>query len=1116
MSASAIRLHRSNRMEMLVAALAQRVARDPLPPTQAEWIVVQGGAMQRWLSIRLSEYFGVVGNIQFPYPSTLIDRALDALAPLDVEGSALARGPMVWAIAETFTKHADIPAFAEVRRYLGEQDAELTSPKRFQLAEQVAHMFERYAVYRPELLQQWEQGGGQGWQPALWRALREQGMHVPTGARTQSFFSALTKEKGPISGLPSRVFLFGVSALPPLYMQMIGALASRVDLHLFALSPSQEFWADLQRPSRSLEDSETETGNPLLRSMGKLAGDFQLVLENNASYLETEQDLYVEPAPILATSTMLEVLQSDILHLRHRGKIHSDVEEERALPLPSGDTSVSIHSCHSSMRELEVLHDLLVAHLDAQPHLDALDIVVMVPNIESYAPQIEAVFGCATKDRPKLGYRIADRSDQSSFSTLQAFSQILSMLKGRMGATAVLDVLQLQVVRDRFGIEEDELPIIGEWVAGAGIRWGVDGRDREVVGQPNCSENTWRFGLDRLLFGYAFQSDGVLMFEGVVAYDDMEGTKVDLLGRFLDFCDRLFALRERVATPARMEEWAPWLLDCLEGLIDVNDVNISEHQLVRKTIAELNEDVLRVDAQGAIPFDTLRSHLESKWKVAGSVRGFLSGGITFCQLMPMRSIPFQVVCLLGMSDGEFPRSVAMMEFDHMAENPRLGDRNVRDDDRYLFLEAILAARKSLIITYVGRSVKNNTVIAPSVLVGELLDVLEDTFVGGQGDVRESLVTEHPLQPFSPVYFEANETSGLFSYSTAFCDGAKSILVADKGDPPRFFESPLPREEEESAIRISDLVQYFRGATRFLLERRLGLFLREEESSLRDREPMEMAGLDTWDVANRVLSHLLRDLNAEVSSMDFHDAMRASGDIPLGMVGTCWFEGISESITALQEGARRVCIGDARDSLAIDCMVDGARIVGTIGDLWPTGRVLVSFSRTEKSSDLGHWIQHLFLCLAGPEGVEKKTHVVGRAVSGNAIQTAEFAEVEEPARILKTLVEIYKLGQTLPLPFFPEAGRKFVKGLKGRDIDLSLDDLGVEGFEKALASARGMYEGTLFGGESLDPYVQKAFGADRCLEPGYRPFEGAEGYLSFPVLSSLVFSPLLAHRRGTKG
>ena len=105
----------------------------------------------------------------------------------------------------------------------------------------------------------------------------------------------------------------------------------------------------------------------------------------------------------------------------------------------------------------------------------------------------------------------------------------------------------------------------------------------------------------------------------------------------------------------------------------------------------------------AISSEPVLERLTEKLNETRGAKGFISGRVTFCAMLPMRSIPFKVICIIGLNENTFPRQKSSLEFDLMAKHPVKGDRNNRDSDRYLFLETLISAKERLILSYVGQS-----------------------------------------------------------------------------------------------------------------------------------------------------------------------------------------------------------------------------------------------------------------------------------------------------------------------------------------------------------------------------------------------------------------------------
>jgi len=1121
---SAMIVHRSNRLEALVDALAGLVAEPAADPFAPECVVVQGRGMGRWLAMELARRLGVWANAAFPFPRKLIEDATAA-----VLGDTAPRGAVVdpetlrWAIAEMLPRQLHRSAFAPIRRYLSD---DARGVKRIQLAGRIADLFDQYAVFRPQMVHDWEAGADGDWQAELWRELVRVHGSQHASARARALLSALAAGAAPAAGFPQRVSLFGLSTLPPLYVQIFAALAERIELHLYVLSPSREYWGAIRSRRDTIRaltrrgaarfalghpdddsgqgvsaDDRTAEANPLLASLGRVGRDFQHVLEDLVDYQDDPCDRYVDPAPQAggtpglgagatgtdaATGTMLAVLQSDILALRWRGA----GGDAKRLALRTGDDSIAVHACHGPMREVEVLHDQLLALFDRDETLAPQHVIVMTPSIDAYAPVIEAVFG--SSGRPSIPFRIADRRARAQHEVTDAFLHALELLEGRLPAPAVVDLLGREPVRERFAIGADDLDRVRLWVAESGIRWGADASHRAELGQPACADHTWRFGLDRLLLGYALPGGGEMLFGGVLPYDDVEGSDGAVLGRLAEFCAILTGLRDRLREPRHPAEWRDVLGALLGEMIAATAANAHQHVALVAALDALAERATAGGFTGAIDLGAMRALVEREVERAGSARGFLTGAVTFCELVPMRTIPFRVVGLLGLNDGAFPRARRPLGFDRIAAQPRPGDRTARDDDRYLFLEALLAARQRLLITYVGQSISDNSELPPSVVINELLDAVDQSFVvPAGGPARAHIVQRHPLQPFSPRYFGRDPERRLFSYADTHYAGAVA-LVGPSGAPPPLLAAPLAADPLD-AVAVDDLVRFFANPSRWFLQRRLGVYLGGDAELLAEREPLELSELERWKIGDALLQRALRGGDPTAA----WEVLRAGGMLPLGSAGRCAVDDAAMRAAALAEIARGLRGGDRLGAEPVDLDIDGMRLTGVLRELWPGGQVAVQYAKVGGRHELDLWIRHLVRdATSAPPA---PSLLIGRARKGDGPSVVRFAPVDEARRLLAELLHLFELGQRVPLPLFKRASRAFADAVQHPN----------GGRERAWAKARDAFAATGHGADGDDPYIAELYGKTLPCDVDGTALAAPE--ISFADLALMVFAPLLRHR-----
>ena len=1060
-----LKLYQSNRLERLVDLLAAVVSEpldDPLAP---EIIAVQHPGMARWLSLRLAERLGICANVRFPLPAGFVWRIFRGLLEGVPEHNGFEPAVLGWRILGLLEGLENSRPFAPVHAYLAGGD----DVKRYELARRIAAAFDQYLVYRPDWITAWEQGGrgveGDAWQAELWRRLAAQGPGTHWVRLQQRLYRLLDSGEA-VEGLPPRVVLFGTPTLSPGYLEILRRLSERMDVHLFLLNPCAGHWTDIvdeaQKARREQEsggaEAYLEVGNPLLASWGRQGRDFfAAILDYDPGSLEA-----FEPP---GEGSLLHRIQSDILHLRDRGPGSGEL-------LPRDDPSLQFHSCHSAMREVEVLKDQLLELFRRNPDLEPSDVLVMTPDIDDYAPYVEAVFSAADA-QGAIPWQITDRSAALESPLIAAFFNLLKTGRGRFDANGMLALLEVPAIRRRFGLAEGDLGLIARWVEQSGIRWGRDGGDRADRGLPDTDQNSWRAGLDRLLLGYALPGGGERLFQGILPYDEIEGAAASVLGGLHAFAGAVFGLQPRLACDRPVEAWGRELLAMLDDFFLPSEDEEAQAQGLRDAVEAMLEQVRRAGFGGAVSVDLVCGHLESQLAAGLDGGRFLSGGVTFCALAPMRSLPYQVICLIGMNDGRFPRQRRAPGFDLMARRFRPGDRCRRADDRYLFLETLISARRVLYISYVGQDIRDNSPIPPSVLVDELLDYLERAFrTDEEGGVRRALLSRHPLQPFSRRYFMPG--TGLFSYSGDMCRASRAMLEQGHEIRP-FIERPLPEPEPEwRQVELEQLTRFFANPVRYLLQRRLGLYLEEGEGLLEDREPFELDYFTENSLAQRLVE-------AELAGRDagqLFACMRAAGELPHGRVGARIFERVKGAAVNFAAELKTHYEPPLAEPLEVDLELGDMRLRGRL-DVGRGGLFGYSVHGIWDHQLLGLWLRHLVLNALDPAGVDPVSRWLDKE------RLYRFGPVEQAMDRLGELLAIYWQGLSHPLRLFPKSGLEYARHLSsGKDE------------EYALNKARDRWAGERNPNpEYGNPYYQLAFPTGDVLDEEFRE------------LSSKVFLPL---------
>jgi len=1065
----------SNHMETLAEQLAF-IVRTPLSsPFSPEIVVVQSRGMERWIAMELSRHNGICANCFFPFPNAFLQEMFNKTIPDIPEESFFDPLTMTFRIMKVLPECIHLPGFESLKRYLSDED---TGLKLFQISKRIGDLFDQYLVFRPEMIFQWEKGKDQHWQANLWRKISSGKEHLHRAGLWKAFLEKIRKSPRQIEHFPERVSIFGISYLPPFYLEAFLEISSRSQVNLFLMNPCKEYWGDIvsDRESRKMRKINTrskdlseelylEEGHRLLASMGTLGKNFISLISDLDSQIF---ELFKENQG----HTILEKIQSDILNLNNRR--FSSLSSEFHDPSSWIDSSVQIHSCHSPMREIEVLHDNILAMFEEDPGLLPKDIIVITPDIHLYAPFVQAVFGAQMDEKKRIPFAIADQSIMKESRIIEGFMSILDLNNSRMSVNRVMALLELPEIREKFNISESEIEILERWIIETNIRWGIDEEHRRRIGLPVFSENTWKAGIERLLLGYAMPGFESKMFSGILPYDHIEGSEAKTLGKFIEFLDRLFNSVVSFNQARTLSGWSQFFSDIIEQFFAPEQDSEPELHVLRTILEDMPKKEALSGFEKTIKIEVVKSYLWGLLEDEHLRRGFISGGVTFCAMLPMRSIPFKVICLVGMNSDAYPREAKKLEFDLMTKQPRIGDRNRRNDDKYLFLEALLSARNKFYISYVGQSIQDNARTQPSVLVSELIDCIKEGF----GFSEEQMVIYHRLQAFSPEYFKNN--SKLFSYSHE--NFVASSKMFERKEMPPFISKTLSEPDKEfKDLSIKELCAFFNNPAKYLLEKRLGVYLHERAGILDERENFRLDHLEKYVLDQELVTKSL----SGTSLKDIFPLIKASGGLPHGNVGEYIYNELSLDAEDFVRKIKDKTRAQRLEDFDVELDIEDFKMFDRVTDVYENGVIKTIYANIKPKYLLNTWIYHLIICVL----LEQKRSVLSVLICKDAAW--EFKPVSSALDILKSLLDIYWKGISEPLHFFPVSSFEYVlaKTQKNRIPP------------EALKAAQKKWIGSDFShGESKDPYFERCFGR-------YDPLDK-----DFEKISMEIFSPMLNHCR----
>lgn len=906
----------SNRLENLRRVTVEWLRRYPLNPLENEVLLVQSNGISQWLKLALAADVdtpdpmdagcGIAAAIDISLPGRFHWAAYRAVLGDLPETSPFDKPLLSWRLLRLLPSLLNEPEFTALKHFLADDRGQR---KQFQLAQRLADLLDQYQIYRADWLNDWATDINritrhnkpaalpveQCWQAALWRRLLQD---IPEIARSsgraqvhQQFLDAcaLLDTHNRPTALPRRVIVFGLSSLPGQTLEVLAAIARCTQVVLCVHNPCAHFWGDIVDPQQSLglfkkpykrqsarhdfpnlsqETSDKQLddlfirGNPLLAAWGKQGRDYIRLLDEHderSAYedlFQSEQikiDLFEAPDE----RQLLGQLQADIFHLRSSDESRQIARDAASI----NDQSISFHIAHSAQREVEILQDHLLSLFNQDPSLRPRDVLVMVPDINQFAPAVQAVFGRLTRaDNRYIPFTISDQGKRHQAPIFVALEMLLQLPSARLGVSELLDFLDVPAVQAAFDINADDKPLLHRWVEQAGVRWGLHAAHRVSLGMsPTLNsaaleQNTWHFGLRRMLLGYAIGRGEKHLgaeWQHIEAFDEIGGLSAALAGKLAHLLDVLELTWATMLTPASVNDWTQRLSHVLsQFFVATDDSDLLLLSRIEKMLRDWRDACTQAQFIDELSIDVVREFVLEQLDVQPLTQRFLAGSVNFATLMPMRAIPFKHICLLGMNDGDYPRQVPAVDFDLMRHDYRPGDRSRRDDDRYLFLEALLSARESLYISWAGRSIRDNSERPPSVLVAQLRDYVSTT---RNPALLASLTQEYPLQPFSRRYFDA--TSDLYTYAEEWSQAIQQPSTSCTATHLTISKTP-----SSQTISLKDLEKLMRVPAEVFFEQSLGVIFSSEELTADDHETFVVDGLSNWKIQQKLVNDAVATLH----------------------------------------------------------------------------------------------------------------------------------------------------------------------------------------------------------------------------------------------------------------
>ncbi|MAH30050.1 MAG: exodeoxyribonuclease V subunit gamma [Euryarchaeota archaeon] len=1091
----------SNDPEELVNECVRQLGNPLSDPFKEEEFLVQSRGLGIWLQLKIAEKKGIFAHARFRFQEEAIWMILRGFLGGGPERNPYTKEGLAWKIFGLLPglMHQNSTSFQPLVEYLGSA-SDWDGNRAFRLCRQIATLYDSYLTYRPEMILDWNDKNfpddRDRWQGILWHALRKS-LDFETLPEKVEQLKQLEAPKR-ADWLPERLSVFGVSTMPPLFLDVLQAYGEFRSLKIFSLQPAPVFWGEVESEKwklRALKRATLQAGHPvdenslsdragnaLIGSLGKTGREFfNMLVDRNA---HDEPLTFREPKG----NRLLARLQRWIFDALNES------QETRTHPR-ADDPSLVINSCHGNMREVEVLRDYLLRRFEEDPSLKPRDVLVMMPTPEDYAPYIRAVFSGLEEGMPReFPYSIVDREPRRESHLIDYLFDLLDFFEGRATNREVLDLMDSLPSRTKNEWEDADMEIFRQWIGDCHAYWGFSAEHRERCGSTATHEHTWRHALDRMALGFCFRGYNRQLWEGTLPYDEIEGEHAIRFSKFSRFLSALADFEKQARGQQSLLDWSSWLTRLTNEFFHQTDATLLDRRKINEAVESLASEYHNLAGEGKVPLRVIRYHLGNVLEVGSPQGRFLTQGVTFSGLRPMRSVSARVVCILGLNAEAFPRQNRAPSFD-LSGDRRPGDRSSREDDRYLFLETLWCAKDFLYLSYVGQSIRQSQEIPPSIVINELLDALDEIaeWKDSEGNpipAVDAVVKKQTLHPFGPDNYRGDRLP--LSYSLPNLKAGRALLDSKKTVNPFVdLDNRQVIEDSKKDLSVGELVEFFSNPCKAYLKYSLGMKLWEEEASPPDFEPLEIESLEKYKLMGKMLNVV--GSGKDISAL--YELEKAEGRLPPGNLGEVWFGEAEREVSGFLDQWQSLLVESSGDSLIFEEIFDGLLFRGEVPPLRNGKHVLFRCSKKFNGKDrVRLWIEHLCGCAAsGTEPFESLF-----VCNDKKYLHAQSVPADQAKMMIQELLQIRKSGLQIPLPFFPNSSFAYFEKINDAGLKNDSTEGEIEQAKKnALVEAKKAWAGASFKGGEV-PGDGKDFSVQTCF--GKSPF----GDPQFANLSEFFF------------
>ena len=1052
----------------------------------------------RWLAEQIAAVNGICAQVEFPFPTTHLRKFIQ----LYLGGEPTLDDPwktnrLRWSIIDLLPQLLEKGESIYLLNWINK---EISTPKdltkrKWELANNIAAVFDEYMLYRPELICGWWESNDKTaesikelppqirWQPVLLNLLKSKIKQEPLPLQIKKIKNRLKRGIAPEKTLPKELCMFGISSLPAIQIELLQALSSIVDIKIYLLTPCQELWKRCRNRReelgdqwiKNLDDYWLQNAPRLEANLGRMGAEFQQLLEGSGEYQLGEwheKDLFAMPAKIAEncerSPNLLEQLQESLLTNAPEKKLRRAVD----------DTSITFLSAPGKQRQVQIIRDQIIQWLAEDDSLEPKDILIMTPQIETYAPLITSIFNDITATSVSLPWKITDRSQHQKPGVIQFMLEIIDIASSRFTASKLESLLSSKLIQEQFDINQDGIDTMTLCLQRTGFRWGLDAKDRDGDETHSLS-----WCLERWALGIILPNRPGIAPKGISPFS--ETFSIQEINNWTKILSRLTCFLQELRSKRTCKDWIHILKKNINTLFPNEGSWTWEIELLNQYLDEWEQIAgnCNLEMENSIVSEIVKGSLA----LESGRFGHRSGKITISALEPMRAIPYRVIILMGLDHSIFPRNEERISFNLINKQRLLGDPKSSDRDRYVLLEALMSCRQKLLIAWNCRNEKTGEALESPGIIHQWIEYLKSKLVKEE---LVGLVKNAPANPLSNKNFLSHEKLHPIS-----CDrrhlSAKKWLLTNSQSTSRSLALAIPLEWNRSFVRSehkikNEMLQAWLKEPQIFWLEQMQVRIKESSNHLEDIESLQLDELQRFSLLSLQFldnKKLLLNPDELPEKTDWQQQLKGQGILPLKAAGDIECGILDARWKSLSSQLR--CIGKLE--------VTKLAIKGETIDILMSKKkvVVVELGKLKRKSIMNTWLQHLQACAYGNH--PRNTILLSRSSSYTKQDqyelSIEFKSLpkEDSLTILDTIYSLVDQGRVQCWPIPPESGWEIAKAIFAKK------NLGHEEFKRTWV---GSYRKE---GERSKPEMTISFGNNaetniflesevfrKCLKDLYEP------------------------------